>query len=91
MNVAMYPGQIIAVNGSQGPFSPGPASSFKYTVDVAMNDGTRRLTGVKPLCERWPDTYDVNPIAIGKAVIVYRVGDKLGLLWAELPAAQGCP
>lgn len=91
MNVGMYPGEIVAVNGSpKGPFAPGPASTFKYDVDVTFNDGTRRIRGVTPMCERWPDTYDVNPLAIGKAVIVYRVGQYVGLLWAELPAAQAC-
>lgn len=89
--VAVYPAQVVEVNGSTTPLPPGPASSFKYTLDVTMNDATRRITGVTPLSERWPDSYDVNHIAIGKVVLVYRVADKLGMVWSELPATGTCP
>jgi len=89
--VKSYPGEVVAINGtSTGPWAPAPATSFTYHVDVTMDDQVRRLENIKPNCERWPDSLNVSPIAIGTLVTVFTVGTAHVLDARELPHFAPC-
>ena len=91
-NVAAYPGQIIAINGGiKGPFPPGPASSFRYDVDVVMGDGVRRFVDCNVHCQRWPDTFDCDPLAISSWVWCFKIGETVYIAGpAEMPVVKDC-
>jgi hypothetical protein len=92
--VKVYPAQVFAVNGSpKGPYAPGASSTFRYTLDVTMDDSVKRITGCAPPAQsRWPDTYDMWPHLPGSVVFVYRVGDKMVMKDPEnVPATAECP
>lgn len=91
-NVRSHPAEVVEINGTAtGPWPPGAASSFTYTVDICLPSGMQRKTGVKPNVERWPDSQKVNPIRIGTLVTVYVIGDKVVMADRELPFTEECP
>lgn len=92
MNVACYPAQIVAINGSAtGPWAPAAASTFTYDVDVTTESGSKVFRGCAVSEERWPDTVDCNPIRINSLVQVFIIGSRAVVGGRELPHFQECP
>jgi hypothetical protein len=89
--IEIYPAEVVEVNGSPtGPYPPGPASGFRYTVDVVKPGGTQRVANVKPNVQRWPDQINVTPILPGTAVLVFCIEDKVVMADRELPHFTPC-
>lgn len=91
--VKVYPARVVAVNGSAtGPFLPAPSSTFKYDLEVTMDDGVRLLRGVVPAGHRWSDSVKMWPFIPEDVVFVHRVGTSLVMKDAEAePFVEACP
>lgn len=89
-----YLGVVLAAIYLGSPSGPAPAfakaSLWAYQVGVNFPDGYRVVDGLKPVMERWDDTYNVYPIKPDTMVLVGSVDGVLQLMARELPHTVGC-
>lgn len=71
--------------------SPGPASSFTYTVEIGYDVNTITAPGVVPHNSRLPDAIDVYAVPNGTAIICHEFeGGNMQFYFWEFPAWDVC-